>query len=60
MGPDLSKSAEALGVEKQLRVVPAAYLEGATMPNGQQYEDWLKSRGRNVEHEYSLGEVGET
>jgi len=24
----------------------AAFLEGATMPNGQKYEDWLKSRGR--------------
>jgi uncharacterized protein YjbI with pentapeptide repeats len=22
------------------------YLEGATMPNGQKYEDWLKSKGR--------------
>jgi len=51
MGPDLSESAEALGVEKQLRVVPAAYLEGATMPNGQKYEDWIKSKGGGAEGE---------
>ena len=24
----------------------AKTLEGATMPNGQKYEDWLKSKGR--------------
>jgi uncharacterized protein YjbI with pentapeptide repeats len=30
--------------EEQLKT--AASLEGATMPNGQKYEDWLKSKGR--------------
>ena len=25
------------------------HLEGATMPNGQQYEDWLKSKGRELD-----------
>jgi hypothetical protein len=25
-------------------------LKGATMPNGQQYEDWLKSRGKHSGH----------
>jgi hypothetical protein len=29
--------------EEQLE--QATFLEGATMPNGQKYEDWLKSRG---------------
>jgi hypothetical protein len=29
--------------EEQLR--SAKSLEGATMPNGQKYEDWLKSKG---------------
>jgi hypothetical protein len=28
----------------------AASLEGATMPNGQKYEDWLKSRGKDREN----------
>jgi len=35
--------------QEQLDV--AARLKGATMPNGQKYEEWLKSKGR--------GEVGE-
>jgi uncharacterized protein YjbI with pentapeptide repeats len=26
----------------------ASSLEGATMPNGQKYEDWLKSKGREA------------
>ena len=25
------------------------HLEGATMPNGQEYEDWLKSKGRELD-----------
>jgi len=29
-----------------LRIVGAASLEGATIPNGQKYEDWLKSKDR--------------
>jgi hypothetical protein len=31
----------------------AASLEGATMPNGQKYEDWLKSKGRGKDGENS-------
>jgi hypothetical protein len=41
-GADLSG---AIGwIEEQL--AEAKSLEGATMPNGQKYEDWLKSRGK--------------
>jgi hypothetical protein len=29
----------------ELRIVGDASLEGATMPNGQKYEEWLKSKG---------------
>jgi uncharacterized protein YjbI with pentapeptide repeats len=28
------------------QLTTAHSLEGATMPNGQKYEDWLKSKGR--------------
>jgi hypothetical protein len=28
----------------------AASLEGAIMPNGQKYEEWLKSRGKDEEN----------
>jgi hypothetical protein len=31
----------------------AVSLEGATMPNGQQYEDWVKSQGRAEDGENS-------
>ena len=31
----------------------AASLEGAIMPNGQKYEDWLKSKGRGEDGENS-------
>jgi uncharacterized protein YjbI with pentapeptide repeats len=40
---------EASVTEKQLDL--ARSLEGATMPNGQKYEDWLKSRGSGEEAE---------
>jgi len=30
-----------------------ASLEGTTMPDGQKYEDWLKSRGRGQDGETS-------
>jgi uncharacterized protein YjbI with pentapeptide repeats len=40
-GADLTK---ARVTEEQLR--EAESLESATMPNGQKYEDWLKSKGR--------------
>jgi hypothetical protein len=29
-------------------------LEGATMPNGQKYEDWLRSKGRAEDGENSI------
>jgi uncharacterized protein YjbI with pentapeptide repeats len=31
------------------QIAAARTLEGATMPNGQKYEDWLKSKGRGEE-----------
>jgi uncharacterized protein YjbI with pentapeptide repeats len=34
----------------------AATLEGATMPNGQKYEDWLKSKGRGEDEQNSGAE----
>jgi uncharacterized protein YjbI with pentapeptide repeats len=37
--------------EEQLK--QARSLEYATMPNGQKYEDWLKSKGRGVDGENS-------
>jgi len=41
-GADLS---EANGVTNE-QLSAAKSLEGATMPNGQKYEDWVKSRGQ--------------
>jgi len=38
------RGATALTDEK---IAAAESLEGATMPNGQKYEDWLKSRGED-------------
>jgi len=35
------------------RVSGSKFLEGATMPNGQKYEDWLKSQGRREDGENS-------
>jgi uncharacterized protein YjbI with pentapeptide repeats len=35
----------ARGVTNEQLEQQAASLEGATMPNGQKYEDWLKSNG---------------
>ena len=29
------------------QIVAAGHLRGATMPNGQQYEEWRKSRGES-------------
>jgi uncharacterized protein YjbI with pentapeptide repeats len=46
-GADL-RGAEGV-TEEQLE--QAKSLEGATMPNGQKYEDWLKSKGRGEEGE---------
>jgi uncharacterized protein YjbI with pentapeptide repeats len=36
----------AEGITNEELEQQAASLEGATMPNGQKYEDWLKSKGR--------------
>jgi uncharacterized protein YjbI with pentapeptide repeats len=47
-GADLHQAKE--WTEDQLT---AAHLEGATMPNGQKYEDWLKSKGRGEDGENS-------
>jgi len=56
-GADLShatlREADLVGAtvaEEQLDSV--ASLEGATMPNGQKYEDWLKSKGSGKEGEH--------
>jgi uncharacterized protein YjbI with pentapeptide repeats len=50
---DLSKAllwsadlTEADGITNEELDQQAASLEGATMPNGQKYEDWLQSKGR--------------
>jgi hypothetical protein len=32
------------------QIAASESLEGATMPNGQQYEDWLKSCGEDGEN----------
>ncbi len=44
---------EALGITNEELEQQAASLEGATMPNGQKYEDWLKSKGRGEDGENS-------
>jgi uncharacterized protein YjbI with pentapeptide repeats len=36
---------DAKGVTNEQLKQQAESLEGATMPNGQKYEDWLKSKG---------------
>jgi uncharacterized protein YjbI with pentapeptide repeats len=53
-GPDLSGAdlTNALVTEEQL--YQAKSLEGATMPNGQKYEEWLKSKGRGEDGENSV------
>jgi uncharacterized protein YjbI with pentapeptide repeats len=47
-GADLSGAnlSGATGVSNEELARQAASLEGATMPNGQKYEDWLKSKAR--------------
>ena len=39
----------ATGITDEELVQQAKSLKGATMPNGQKYEDWIKSRGGNGE-----------
>jgi hypothetical protein len=53
-GADLSEAhlSEAKGWTKE-QLLAADSLEGATMPNGQQYEDWLKSKGGGEDGENS-------
>jgi uncharacterized protein YjbI with pentapeptide repeats len=41
-GADLS---DTEGISNEELDQPAAYLKGTTMPNGQKYEEWLKSKG---------------
>jgi hypothetical protein len=36
------------------QLAEARSLKGATMPNGQKYEDWLKSKGRGEHGENSV------
>jgi uncharacterized protein YjbI with pentapeptide repeats len=49
-GADLSG---ARGVDNEELDQQASSLEGATMPNGQKYEDWLKSKGHGEDGENS-------
>jgi uncharacterized protein YjbI with pentapeptide repeats len=53
-GADLSNAnlkganlSEAEGITNEELAQHAKHLEGATMPNGQKYEEWLKSRGED-------------
>jgi uncharacterized protein YjbI with pentapeptide repeats len=41
------------GVTNEELEQQASSLEGTTMPNGQKYEDWLKSKGRGEDGENS-------
>jgi uncharacterized protein YjbI with pentapeptide repeats len=47
-GADLSG---AQGITNEELEQQAAYLKGATMPNGQKYEDWLKDREKRQQDE---------
>jgi hypothetical protein len=47
-GADLSN---AIGVTNEQLEEQAWSLEGATMPGGQKYEDWLKSKGHGEDGE---------
>jgi uncharacterized protein YjbI with pentapeptide repeats len=51
-GADLSGAdlTGAQGVTEE-RLAQAKSLEGATMPNGQKYEEWLRSKGRREDGE---------
>jgi uncharacterized protein YjbI with pentapeptide repeats len=53
-GADLSDAnlLDAQGVTKE-QLEQAYSLEGATMPDGQKYEDWLKSKGHGEDGENS-------
>ncbi len=53
LNADLSDDvlSSAQGITNEELEQQAASLEGATMPNGQKYEDWLKSKGRGEDGE---------
>jgi uncharacterized protein YjbI with pentapeptide repeats len=55
VGADLSGAflTDAKGVSNKELERQAQSLEGATMPNGQKYEEWLKSKGRGKDGENS-------
>ncbi len=51
-GADLSNAKlKGARVRGTPQLVICRSLEGATMPNGQKYEDWLKSKGRGEDGE---------
>ena len=51
-GADLSEALLTNASIPEDQVAQCGSLEGATMPNGQKYEDWLKSKGREKEGEH--------
>jgi hypothetical protein len=51
-GPTAHRHAKALHDQHDL-LAACKSLEGATMPNGQKYEDWLTSKGRGDDGENS-------
>jgi uncharacterized protein YjbI with pentapeptide repeats len=54
-GADLTNAdlTNAVGLTSEELEQQTSALEGATMPNGQKYEDWLKSNGRGEDGENS-------
>jgi len=52
-GADLEGASGITNEKLAERVSGSKFLEGATMPNGQKYEDWLKSQGRREDGENS-------
>jgi uncharacterized protein YjbI with pentapeptide repeats len=53
LGADLNQAdlTHAQGVTNEQLEQQASSLEGATMPDGQKYEDWLKSKGHGEDRE---------
>jgi len=49
----------ARGVSNEELEQQAKSLEGATMPDGQQYEDWLKSKGKGGEMNFAESRLAE-
>jgi hypothetical protein len=52
-GADLSRAnlSDADGITNEVLAQQAKSLKDATMPNGQKYEDWLKSKDRGEDGE---------